>query len=252
MRKTKKSNKKRVSLGDIHMPYHDRRAVRFALEYIRATQPSGVDLLGDLQDCYSISSYDKNPSRLRSFKKELKVVREFLVDLRKVAPDADIRLLLGNHEDRLRKFLWRHAPELVGVKVAGTDTEAISFHHLLGLDELKIRSYPYGASYSIEGLTYLHGNKIRRGGGNTVRQHIQEGGYSVIMGHSHRLSSVALRLHNKIVRGYENGCLCTLNQEYLLGLPDWQQGFSVVDFAPTGKNLSKFSEKSFDVTQIWL
>ena len=54
-------------------------------------------------------------------------------------------------------------------------------------------------------------------------------GCNVIHGHTHRLGAHYHRTYGDMMGAWENGCLCTLDPEYVVK-PDWQNGWSVVWF----------------------
>ena len=119
------------------------------LEFCKDEQPDIIVLNGDIVDFYELSSFDKNPQRLFNLQDEIDQCRNFLRKLRFVCKSSKIVYILGNHEDRLRKVLWKDAKSLSSLR-------SLKFEELLGLEKLKIQLEP--VSYTVNGcFKYRHG-----------------------------------------------------------------------------------------------
>lgn len=103
-------------LSDLHIPFHDSPAIHACVrEGRRFLRPGDTILLnGDVCDFFSISRFDKNPSK-SSLKKEIDLTRQFLGWLRQQFPRCRIVYKFGNHDEWFAKYLWRKAPELWGI-----------------------------------------------------------------------------------------------------------------------------------------
>lgn len=225
----------RIVLNDMHIPFESKMAIRAVLDAVQRIKPEGIDLLGDLADCYTVSKFSKDPSRRMTFKQEVNKVKTFLQHLVQVAPRrCDIRFSDGNHEDRIRKTRWELGPGFGSL-------DQLNSQALYGLADLGMRYYPYTKPYQIGQLWFHHGKVLRRWSGGTAQASIQAAGGSVIVGHCHRLAHVFHTTWSSTFQGWENGCLCTLNPEWLHGPPDWQHGFALIRY---GKR------RSFGVQQI--
>jgi hypothetical protein len=62
--------------------------------------------LGDQNDAYDVSEYDSDPTRKKS-SDENNQSKAVLHRLAQLAPKAHRVLLEGNHEDRLRRTIWK-------------------------------------------------------------------------------------------------------------------------------------------------
>jgi hypothetical protein len=91
--------KRVLVLSDIHIPYHDEKALDAALKAGDAVNPDVVLLNGDMVDFHGISRYQSDP-RKRSLKVEIDSMRQFLGHLRARFKKARILFKLGNHEER--------------------------------------------------------------------------------------------------------------------------------------------------------
>jgi UDP-2,3-diacylglucosamine pyrophosphatase LpxH len=212
-----------VALSDIHIPFQDDGFVREALAQIRARKPDAVDLVGDIADCYQLSRFDKNPLTRASFRDELQQVGEFLDAVRKAAgPKASIVYTAGNHEDRLRKYLWSRASELAGIR-------GLNLPELLDLKRRGITWHGYDSGYRVGPVHFHHGSKLSKISGGTARLMVETSGSSVVCGHSHRQGFFArTEWAGRTLRGYELGCLCRQDPEYVHGRPNWQPGFGFI------------------------
>ncbi len=204
-------------INDVQIPWQDKPVLDLVLEFVKDLKPYGVILNGDIVDCYELSTFDKNPLKEAGLERE---IRESMGLLYTLAQHTTERWWLGgNHEDRLRRTLWKW-PQF-------STLSALQFEHLFNLDDNGFKWKPYGGVYNLGKLLVTHGNMVRTHSGWTGRAHFEKFGGSVLIGHTHRLG-IYYRTNAKGVHaGYENGCLCRLDPEYVQ-YPDWQQGFSVV------------------------
>jgi predicted phosphodiesterase len=97
--------------GDVHRPYHHRKAWSLFLKVMEDFKPDVLVCLGDLADFYKISSFAKDPSREFNFNGEIEDVNKALDELDNLGASRKI-FIAGNHEDRLTRYLQTAAPEL--------------------------------------------------------------------------------------------------------------------------------------------
>ena len=207
--------------GDHHFPYHDTFCVNESLRVVRRDQPGTIHLLGDVADCYAVSRHRRDPARVLKFQDEIDQTRDYLKRLRKAAPRARIVYLAGNHEDRLIKFLCDKAPELKNLR-------ALTLGSLLGLALLNIEWIESSAPYQIGDWWFTHGDAVRKHAAYTARAKMEQVGANVIIGHTHRMGLSCATTWTGTTVGIENGCLCSLDCEYVQGTPNWQQGFHLL------------------------
>lgn len=84
--------------GDLHLPYHDKRAFDFLAQVNDYYKPDRVIDMGDLADQYNFSRYPKDPTAL-STTDELRLLRKGVKTLSSIFPKID--LLTSNHDNRL-------------------------------------------------------------------------------------------------------------------------------------------------------
>lgn len=217
---------KGVFVSDEHHPYQDEGARKVALEIVRNFAPDLIITGSDGLDFYSLSSFDKNPDRLKTgLQEEIDSWKAAMREWKSAAPRAKLRWIIGNHEDRLRRYMWRN-PQLYEIS-------ALSLPNLLGLSEFGITDD--GSEIQIHNLVIRHGSIVRRGSGQSVRAEIERERYavSVLSGHTHRGGSVLFTTRNGIIQGQEAFCLCKTEAEYV-DRPDWQQGIVLFEVDERG------------------
>ncbi len=103
-------NAKVAILSDIHFPFHCNFSLEKALEKIKEFNPDIILLNGDIVDFYQLSTFSKNPN-IRDVYKGIEYLKNFICELRKFR-ESIIYYRLGNHENRLFKYVWTKAQEL--------------------------------------------------------------------------------------------------------------------------------------------
>ncbi len=214
-----------VFLPDLHIPFHDTETIASVIKFLKDFQPDHIFLLGDLLDFYDLSTFDKDPERRFKLQEEIDTAVRFLEVVRKTCPLARIIYMQGNHEDRLRRWLWRNQDI--------SSLEALDLKTLLHLKRLDIKTYKYGDVSFFHGFAIKHGDLVRKNASYTARAELNKVGISGISGHTHRLGSCFKRDHSGQKVWYEAGCLCELEPEYDK-TPDWQQGFAIGLFERVG------------------
>src|SRR6266487_856668 len=97
--------------GDVHCPYHHKKAWNLFMQVMEDFQPQTIVCLGDLADCYKISRFSKDPTREFTFKQEVDECHKILDELDGLGATRKI-FIGGNHEDRFVRYLQEKAPEL--------------------------------------------------------------------------------------------------------------------------------------------
>jgi predicted phosphodiesterase len=217
-------SKRTLEMSDLHIPFHDPHALELTVRIISVLQPDRIIINGDAVDFYEVSDFDKNPDRLRDggMQREIDGLGEFLAEVVRAKPAAStIDFLPGNHEDRLRRHLWRH-PQLFGLR-------ALELPNLLELPRYGVNYYPAEIPMANGRLIVKHGALVRKAGGMTALAELEAEKYDVstLTGHTHRVGSTTVRKRSGIVGGWEGGCLCELNPEYVRN-PNWQQCVTVI------------------------
>lgn len=217
---------KHVNIGDTHGVFVEQEVWKAVLDFIRDFKPDQINLLGDIIDFYDVSRFDKNPMRRVVLGREIDFTKDvILAELRRAAPKARIVWVEGNHENRLTRYLWSRAPELASLP-------NLDMTQLFALQKLKIEyqmdPIPVG------NVNMMHGHMVRKHSAYTAKAMLDDMGKSVIHNHTHRLGAHYKTDHGGAHVAFENGCLCTMDMEYVSGKPNWQHGFSVGWVLPNG------------------
>lgn len=232
-------------------PFHDERAMSVALKVMWYLEKKyGVDLvinLGDFLDLPAHSKYVQEPTWQQTTQAAIDRGHAFLAEQRAVAPNAEIRLIEGNHDLRLTKAIMAKMPESWNIRQAEGKYPVMSVPHLLEIDRLGVvyvDAYPAGRTWINDRLCCVHGYKVNSSG-STAAKVLREERTSVIFGHVHRLEShmatVPVRNGRRIYAAVSPGCLCRIDGAvpgYASGIdifgkpaesvPNWQQGMAVV------------------------
>lgn len=203
-----------VQLSDIHFPYQDDKAIKAVIKFIKDKQPEYIILNGDIVDMYDCSSFDKNPDRMNTFQQELNLAYSLFKELRKVAPNAKIIYIEGNHEYRVRRYLMKH-PELFSL-------DALKLPNLLQTEKYGIDYIE--KSFQLGSLKFTHGSIVRKFSSYTAHAELDKNDCSGCSGHTHRLGVCYKQTPQRYLAWFESGCLCDIHPEYVDD-PDWQQGF---------------------------
>jgi hypothetical protein len=134
--------------------------------------------------------------------------------------------LKSNHLDRLRRYLWAHAQALAGL-------DALAIPELLHLRDHNIE---YMDFYIHKNFLFKHGNLVSKEAGMTARRELAAEGMSGVSGHTHRLAQIYARERGGKYTWIENGCLCTLDPDWMDNVANWQHGISIVSFEPNSDN----------------
>lgn len=132
--RTPRTGRLEVVVGsDFHSWFVDPFALRVFIDTISLVQPDVVVLNGDVFDFPQISRHRKLPGHFNlNLADEIEFGREHILKaVRMAAPQADVLLVIGNHEYRLVNYLADTAPELAALP-------SLRFGELFGLDDLKI------------------------------------------------------------------------------------------------------------------
>jgi len=212
--------KKILALFDIHFPFHDKKAIETAIEF-----DSGYDTViigGDMLDMYSGSKFCKDPS-YKKMQDEIKIGRQFLEYLRSKFPKAEFHYIEGNHDIRLKRYLWDHAPALAGLEV-------LKLESLLELDKTRVRYYDNGTILKAGSLHILHGNEMgMKGGVNPARTGLYRTLDNLAFGHFHKSQTISVRrIGGEEIAIRSVGCLCYLNPAYL-PINEWNNGFCIIE-----------------------
>lgn len=209
-------------ISDLHIPYHDVRAIELAFEYGQKHKVNTIFINGDLLDFHRLSKFMIDP-RKRSVKHEFDTAKAFLRSLRAAFPDALIYWLKGNHDMRYEHWLMTKAYEIF-------DDEYYHMENRLRLNEERIHIIDDKTLVKMGKLAVTHGHHIMRGffsPVNSARGAWLKAKQSVLISHVHKVSS---HTESNLEHGYfgtwSTGCLCELKPDYSPMVSNYQHGFA--------------------------
>lgn len=211
-----------VIVPDLHFPHHDPAFLSVTKKVIKIVKPHGIVQLGDALDFWQISRFDKDPLRKQSILEDCLLYSALLKEWSDLLPkDGVIHQLEGNHEDRLRRYVWQNAKELAGM--------VKSVPELIGLRKLAVRTvwHPISNWRSCQlGDCVLHH-------GHFYNQHVAVGNLSkysksLIQGHTHRYQHVSNGERFSATLGHGSNETETAHQPTPTG---WQQALGVLTVA---------------------
>ena len=220
-------------LSDLHIPFHDSPALHAVIHNARRwLRPGDCILLnGDVCDFFSISRFDKNPTK-SALKKEIALTRQFLGWLRQQFPGVRIIYKFGNHDEWFSKYLWRKAPELWGlpqIELPHLLTQAVGAEPAIGGVEFLTEQ----EKLTLGHLDILHGHELGKGSiappVNPARGFFLKTMECTLAGHLHRSSTHRERSSKgKNIACWSTGCLCGLWPDYAK-INKWNHGAARVD-----------------------
>jgi hypothetical protein len=220
-----------ATLQDIHFPHYDKAALNAAIEWLIEWEPEVIVLNGDIIDCYQLSEYDKDP-RQRSFKYELDMACNFLLQLHKLFPKTKIVWKCGNHEDRYEKKILSRVPELVDLGLFDFDRVVKHYMKEVYNEDFKVDMVRNKRIIQAGKLNIIHGHELAKGfvdPVNPARGFYLKAKANVIGGHHHRTSEhPESDINGHLTGAWSSGCLCDLHPHYM-PVNKWNHGFSVIE-----------------------
>lgn len=233
-------------ISDLHVPYHDQRAVEAAINYGIEQRCDHLLINGDALDCYQQSCWVKDPNQ-RSTDKEILLLKKLLHGVKDNFKGERV-YKIGNHEERIENYLFMNAPKMIGMRKWDLGEQLKK--------ELEIPEFQMIASkqlYMLGRLNGYHGHELPRGLTNPVSVgrgvwlRTKQTGFT---SHHHSTSTHIESNGSKTKTWvcFSLGCLCDLHPDYA-PINGWNHGFAVVDIDKHGN----FKEQNLRVVNgaIW-
>lgn len=215
--------------GDVHLPYHSLSALTAYLQWLEPQNPETLLINGDLNDFHGLSRFEKNP-KARNLAEERASTLQFFEVLRKMFPKARIIIKLGNHDERLEKYLNVKAPELL-------DLEEIEYENLFKLANYGIELVGQKRIIRAGGLSIIHGHEYPTpviGPVNAARGLFLRAKDSALVNHHHQVSEhTESTIKGEMITCWSLGCLCELHPAYA-PINKWSHGGAIVELDKDG------------------
>lgn len=226
-------------VGDLQIPYEDKRAVALWFKVMKAWKPDAIDIVGDIDDQLEYSTFsdgttdeflkqlqkaegdDRDP--LPFIKKNADGAKQFYAEVAKQHPNADKHASLGNHDIRIFKYMNKKIPE---------HYDQLTPNMLWGLDDAGFtwRMYSERPFERFGGIHVHHGDTATTTGLG-VRNDIENYDISLVRGHDHRGGVVykSYPLSGRTLQGMGTGHMCdpaAYGLRYAIN-PSWELGFGI-------------------------
>jgi predicted phosphodiesterase len=164
-------------LPDVHVPYHDKRAIKLILKVAQQIKPKICIQLGDLMDMKSVTGHRLKPKeRALQLHDEFVATNDFLDELDGALPEGCRKhYIFGNHEYRLARYIADNAPALDGL---------FTIEEELKLKERGWRVTQYGDYLKLDHITFTH--DMGKAGENAHRHARKKVHGNAAIGHTHR------------------------------------------------------------------
>ena len=219
-----KDFKRGLLLYDLHVPYHHPGAIEIALRAARDFKVDWVCFAGDLIDCYTLSTFDKDP-RNRDFVGEIVSTRQLIMAVDKYLRHPKLVMMEGNHEFRFSRLLMRSAPALIGC-------EEFRLDHLLRLQDFGADWVDEKRIIEFGNLNVFHGHEFGKfgiGGVNPARTLYLKTKATSVCGHCHQHSAYQEKdIKDNLAACWTVGCLSELRPRYN-PVNAWCHGFMLVE-----------------------
>ena len=245
-----RSDARTLVAGDAQIPFQDEQAFERFQRAVVETQPDNIVFVGDMVDLPSMSRFAQRPEWVGTTQAAIDTYHNFLAQTRSNAPDANISVVHGNHEQRMDDYVRKNAAEVLGLRRANAAHElaVLTLQYLVRYDDLEINSidgYPNGTLWLEDNLKAIHGTNVAKGGSNAAK-YLKEERETTLYGHTHRQElayrTFPRRIGQLTIAAASPGCLArtdgavpgfrhTVDSQGVLvkRAEDWQQGLIVID-----------------------
>ncbi len=209
---------KTLILGDIHFPYHNKKALKEALYAVKHEKPTHVVQIGDLYDQYGFSRFTRKNLELpeEELRQARSLAKELWMGIR--ARAAKCYQLLGNHDIRLIKRAQERLPEAQDL-VKKSILELYRFKGVTTIEDDR-------SVLKIGNIAFHHGYLSKLG------DHMRYLGQRTVVGHSHVGGVVFEQRDKEILWELNAGFLADETSEPLRYRPTktskWTLGFGLI------------------------
>lgn len=225
-------------------PFHDRRVLDLFLQVMADAQPDVLELLGDWFDLAAFQDkFIRRPEYYQTTQPAILEAHRWLRILRETCPGSDIRLHMGNHDERIETAMIEHLREACELRPADQLElpPAMSVPRLLALHDLGIEwvgEYPNDITWLGEAVQCQHGSVARQKEFATVTELLKQGeNCHQATGHIHRDEMVSVLLESpkgdkRTITGYCPGCACHVDGRVPAARSKirWRQGFGLIQW----------------------
>jgi hypothetical protein len=211
-------------LPDIHVPAHDKKVLWAVIQALKDFQPHIFILIGDVADVFGLSAWPAPPGVVRNLQSELDQTRRLVDRLMAESGCHWCFYIMGNHEDRVWRYLTNVAPHLANIVDPSTREPIVSIPGLMGYKPGDNVTFIYdtaerggfgGAVVINDDMEYHHGYIVRPNPGASPRADSERTGRSTGTGHTHRVGYSVRETTEGHIMSMEFGHLVNPTHAYL-------------------------------------
>lgn len=211
-------------LSDIHFPFVDFKMLDKIKVFIKKQKVDAIVILGDLVDFYQLSTFSKE-MKIDDTITAIKFAKEYLKELNIIIPKVYYRL--GNHEERLEKYIYNKSKEIAEILEIFLDFESYFGAVIVKKNDI----LRYGNFF------LYHGHEFNIRSINPARRILERFGINMILGHYHKLDKAIEKrmiineneeIKNQIMRVYTLPPLCN-PPLYNKNIVDYIRGFCIME-----------------------
>lgn len=214
--------------GDIHVPFHDVKALKAALDYATGWTDTAI-ITGDFVDNFGLSPFPKAAKDLAKYRVVDEVAAAATVVGEFERRFASVIYMPGNHETRWEHVL-KKSPALEGLEWWWPLRDVLPSHWELLPPQSRIRQRAADGRW-----VYIeHGDKVNRSPSFVTADklcHLYPDQITII-GHNHRLHAAHkthwTRNRATAASAYSVGHLSSVKKTGYISTPDWQLGFGML------------------------
>lgn len=227
--------KTHLIIPDLQIPHHDKKFADRLVQLAIDINPTSVIFIGDNVDCTAPAVWNKGTAEefAGTLQNEFDVWYNLGLALRR-GYDGFVGVHIGNHEERIEKYLRDKAPALQSLV-------SLKLENLMRLEDLGATRLP--ANYDIApGWVSHHGHyaSLSDIAGRTASNYAAKLQKSVIIGHTHRAGIIAESY------GYNGRWKQRFGMEvghgmdpkkagYTNGIANWQKAFGLLENYDNGR-----------------
>jgi hypothetical protein len=167
-----------IVLGDVHAPYHHKKAFGAALNLVAGEKKARVVQVGDFSDNMAFSRHGRKFGLVLDPERDAQITEKCAEDLESAAGGTPIDWLEGNHDAWLTRFVAQQAHEAQHMIKRGMAASESPIY-----DQV-----PYQHLNYIGHVAFTHDQGFA--GLNATRQTMDAVGHCVVHGHDHRATLV--------------------------------------------------------------
>lgn len=224
-----------VITPDLHVPAHNKGLFAAYLQFLGDFKPHVFLSIGDWNDIFGLSRHPKGLRVPNDAQAELDEGKRCWDEAMDISQAFWGYLILGNHEDRIRRYLDEFCQTL-GRLVMPDTREPANFHSLMGFKDTDNTTILYGNGDSggFEGgmvfnshLNLHHGSFVRPTPGASPLADMDRWIWTIGHGHTHRMGMNVVG----DLQSYEFGHMVDVDHAYMgyahKMFPNWAPGFAV-------------------------